>query len=76
MKVYKDGAQIVVEEDPKYPGEIFNINSAWSCMEQAGAEVIVMNARSGIGHGELLANVTDSGGTPLTISDLRAIIGS
>ena len=76
MKVYKDGSQIVIEEAPLDPIRIININSAWSCMDQEGSEVIIMNARTNIGFRDDISNITNSGGTPLTISDLRAIIGS
>ena len=76
MKVYKDGAQIVIEESPLEPTRIVNINSAWSCMDQVGTEVIIINARTDQGWRDDISNITDSGGTPLTVSELRAIIGS
>ena len=77
MKVYKDGSQVIVEDVPTEPaGRIVNINSAWSCMDQTATEVIVMNARTDQGYRDLIANLVNEAGGAMTISDLRAIIGS
>ena len=76
MKVYKDGAQIVIEEAPTEPTRIININSAWACMDQTATEVIVINARTDEGYRDLIANLQDEAGAPLSISALRAIVGS
>lgn len=77
MKVYKSGAQIVIEDAPTAElGRIININSAWSCMDQTATEVIVMDARTNKGYRDLITNLVDEAGAAMSISQLRAIIGS
>lgn len=77
MKVVKDGAQLVITEAPTAEiGRIININSWWACMDQTATEVIIMDARTNTGYRDLIANLVDGAGAAMTISQLRAIVGS
>lgn len=76
MKLYKDGYQLVMENVVGHVGRTINVNSRWTCMEEVGDRITIMNARTDQGFTSHIGLIRDQDLNPLSIEEIRALVSS